>query len=155
MQHNKQQLIIVAIVIAVLLVPAIIWIGMGYAGNSSTVKMPAISTIGPEMTPYVMTALEREKLTLPAWNSPIPMDFTNIDAPKAKMGSEGPYPGMTPAELDKLAQRKQAPHNTTLVTREKKQPVSTIENIPRVRGIEGLTPQERAKLEAYLKSQSK
>ena len=83
------------------------------------------------------------------------MDFTNIDAPKAKMGSEGPYPGMTPAELDKLAQRKQAPHNTTLVTREKKQPVSTIENIPRVRGIEGLTPQERAKLEAYLKSQSK
>ena len=73
MRYNKQQLIIVTIVVAVLLVPAIIWIGLGYAGNSSSAKMPAISTIGPEMNPYVLTALEKEKRLLPVTTPSSPM----------------------------------------------------------------------------------
>jgi hypothetical protein len=35
---------------------------------------------------------------------------------------------------------------------EKQKPASTIEIVPRAPGIEGMTPEERAKLDAYLKS---
>ena len=133
MRYNKQQLIIVTIVVAVLLVPAIIWIGLGYAGDSSSVKLPAVSTIGPEMKPYVLTALEKEKRHLPEMTSSVSMDFGNA---------------VTETRPDMPRQHRQwAPKKT--------EAFSTIEYIPRAPGIEGLTPQERAKLEAYLKSRNK
>ena len=158
MQGNRQRSIVVTVVAAVLLVPVIIWSGMqqSAAGTHRGVsKTLPVMTVGPEMTPYVMTPLEREKLALPAWSSPVPMDVMSIDVPKATIGSKGPYPGMTPAELDKLARWKEPARHTYPVTPEEKEPVSTIEAVPRARGIEGLTPLERAKLEAYLKSRSR
>jgi hypothetical protein len=154
MRHNKQRLIIATIVVAVLLVPAIIWIGLGYAGDPNSVKLPAVSTIGPEMKPYVLTALEKEKRLLPVKTQSIPMDFADVGTAATPSAKSDPNAGLTQAERDKLAQWKNKPHEKQQWTPEKVEPFSTIENIPRARGIEGLTPQERAKLETYMESQN-
>ncbi len=154
MRNNKQQLIIATIVVAVLLVPAIIWIGLGYAGDNS-VKLPAVSTIGPEMKPYVLTALEKEKRLLPVTTRSVPMEFINVGTVSEPIIKRDPKAGMTQAERDKLAQSKNRPHQIQRSAPEKVEAFSTIENIPRAPGIEGLTPQERAKLEEYLESRNK
>lgn len=159
MKSRKRAVILTGIVAVVLLVPALIWSGKratDAATRDADVKLPEISTVGPEMTPYILTPAEREKLKLPAFSSPIPFDDLHKAEPKAVVGSVGPYAGMTPAELDKLAawrarpQQGMASGTPTAPLRETK-PVSTIEIVPRAPGIEGMTPAERAKLEAYLK----
>jgi hypothetical protein len=148
-------MIIVTIVIAVFLVPVIIWSGLGHAGDSGTAKMPAVSTIGPEMTPYVLTALEKEKRLLPVTTPSVPMVFMNAETVTKPSGNKRPNEGMTQAERDKLDRWKQTHRHIQKSTQEKAEPFSTIENIPRSRGIEGLKPQERTKLETYLESQKK
>ena len=96
----------VTIVAAVLLVPAIIWIGLGYAGDPNSVKLPAVSTIGPEMKPYVLTALEKEKRLLPVTTRSVPMEFINVGTDSEPIIKRDPKAGMTQAERDKLAQGK-------------------------------------------------
>ena len=159
MQGHRRRLIVATVIAAVLLVPAIIWSGMQQSdarAPKGVSKIPEVATIGPAMTPYVMTAQEIEKLSLPAWSPPILMDIMRVEEPKSTIGSEGPYPGMTQAELDKLAQWRASTRSTDqAATTEQQKPFSTIVNVPRARGIEGLTPQERAKLQAYLKSRSR
>ena len=158
MKSRRRVVTLTGIVAAMLLVPALIWSGKratDAATRDADDKLPEISTVGPEMTPYVLTAAEREKLKLPAFSSPIPFDYLHKTEPTAVVGSVGPYPGMTPAELEKLAAwQARSPHGMasgtpTAPLRETK-PVSTIEIVPRAPGIEGMTPAERAKLEAYL-----
>ncbi len=146
---------IATVVAAVLLVPAIIWIGLGYAGDPNSVKLPAVSTIEPEMKPYVLTALEKEKRLLPVTTKSVPMDPANIGTIATPGTKSGRNIGLTQADRDKLAQGKTRPHEKQLWTPEKAEPFSTIENIPRARGVEGLTPQERAKLKTYMKNQNK
>jgi hypothetical protein len=145
--------------VGAILTPAIIWGGrraIDTATREAAVKLPEISTIGPEMTPYVLTPAEREKLGLPAFSSSIPLDYLYEAGPKALVSSRGPYPGMTPAELEKLAAwrarvRELGVSGTPRVTTPEGEPVSTIEMVPREPGIEGLTPAEKAKLEAHLR----
>ena len=155
MRHNKQRMFIAAIVVAVLLVPAIIWIGMGYAGDNSSVKLPPVSTIGPEMKPYVLTALEKEKRLLPVTTRTVPMEFANTVTETRPDTPRDSDAGMTQAERDKLEQWKNQPRPKQTWTPEKTEAKSTIGNVPRPRGIEGLTPQERAKLEQFLENRNK
>lgn len=141
------------------LAPAILWSGrqaIDPGTRTAAVKLPEVSTIGPEMTPYVLTPWEREKLTLPAFSTPIPLDYLSDALPSVVAGSQGPYPGMTRAELEKLAAWRARTWEGTAsgtpetVSHERKS-ISTIEIVPRAPGIEGMTPAERAKLEAYAK----
>lgn len=159
MQNHRRRLLIPAVIAAVLLVPAIIWSGM-QQGDATTpkgmTKIVDVKTVGPVMTPYVMTAQEKAKTAMPVWTAPDPMDNTRTVEPKSTIGSKGPYPGMTQAELDKLAEWRAspAPVNPAIPTPQK-EPKSTIVTVTRPPGIDGLTPQERAKLEAYLKNQNR
>jgi hypothetical protein len=147
------------VIATVLLVPAIIWSGMIQGGTRTpkdTSKIPGIETAGPDMTPYVMTAQERAKTQMPAWNPPDGAGMPLETEPRSTIGSTGPYPGMTQAELDKFAQwqasaKSLRPGTATQQT----EPFATIENIPRPPDVDGLTPQERAKLAAYLKNQNR
>lgn len=159
MRSRVFQLATVAAIAVLILAPAIIWGGRRASDNATreaAVKVPEVSTIGPEMTPYVLTPAEREKLKLPVFSSPSPFDFPYGAEPKAVGESHGPYPGMTPAELEKLAAwrarvRELGVSGTPRVTTPEREPVSTIEMVPREPGIEGLTPAEKAKLEAHLR----
>ena len=161
MKSRRHAVIVAGVVALVLLVPALIWSGMratDAATREAEIKLPEVSTVGPEMIPYVLTPAEREKLKLPAFWSPIPLDYVSKPEPKPVVGSQAPYPGMTQAELDKLAAwqarlREQAESGVPQAAQapRERQPVSTIELVPRAPGIEGMTPAERAKLEAYLK----
>jgi hypothetical protein len=159
MKSRRHAVIVTGIVAAVLLIPVLIWSGKratDTATGEAAVKLPEISTVGPEMTPYVLTPAEREKLKLPAFSSPTPVDYPSKPELKAVVGSTGPYPGMTPAELEKLAAWRSRPAQgmasgiPTAPLREPKE-ISTFEIVPRAPGIEGMTPVERAKLEAYSK----
>jgi len=159
MKSKVFQWAIVVVIVGVVLAPAIIWSGkraIDTATRESAVKLPEMSTIGQEMTPYVLTPAEREKLKLPAFSSPIPFDHLYEAGPKAVVGSVGPYPGMTPTELEKLAAwkartREETANGVPQKTLREREPISTIEIVPRAPGIEGMTAAERAKLEAYFK----
>lgn len=159
MKSRIFQLAIGAAIVGMVLAPAVIWSGkqtIGSTTREAAVKLPEVSTIGPEMTPYVLTPAEREKLKLPAFSSSIPLDYLYEAGPKAVAGSRGPYPGMTPAELDKLAAWQARTWDGTVAGMPKtivrdREPISTIGIVPRAPGIEGMTPVERAKLEAYAK----
>jgi hypothetical protein len=156
MRHKKRKLVAAAIAVGALLVPAVIWIGLGHAGDDGTMKLPAISTIGPEMKPYVLTDIEKKKLHQSVAVPSVPMDLATFAPGDAPAAQNTPYRGLTQAERDKLERWKTRPRRPQRrYEPEKCEAFSTIENIPRAPGIEGLTPQERAKLEAYLKSQDK
>lgn len=155
MRYNKQRSVIAVIVGVVLLVPAIIWSGMRQGNQRVAVKMPDVSTVGPEMKPYILTASEREKLRSPVTVPTAAMDLSSFAMVANPEAGTSQGTGMTHAELDKLAQRRNAPRQKELYMPNKSKPFATIENIPRAPGIEGLTPQERAKLEAHLESLKK
>jgi hypothetical protein len=143
------------ILAAAVFASAAIWIGLGHAGDDGTTKLPAISTIGPEINPYVLTTLEREKRLLPVTVSPASIDIANIGMATQPSIPSGPYQGMTSAELDKLERWTNEPRRPQRSAPETVEAFSTIENVPRAPGIEGLTPRERAKLEAYLETRNR
>jgi hypothetical protein len=143
------------ILAAAIFASAAIWIGLGHAGDDGTMKLPAISTIGPEMNPYVLTPLEREKRLLPVTVSPAPIDIAHIGTAAQSDVPAGPYQGMTPAELSKLERWENEPRRPQRSAPETVEAFSTIENVPRAPGIEGLTSRERAKLEAYLETRNR
>ena len=157
MKSRKHAVILAGLVAVVLVVPVLLWSGKratDTAAREAAVKLPEMSTVGPEMTPYVLTPAEREKLKLSAFSSSIPLDYLYEAGPKAVVGSRGPYPGMTPAELEKLAAWQARLQAGTVDGAAKtilpeKEPISTMEIIPRAPGIEGMTPAERAKAETY------
>ena len=159
MRSALVRLVIGAAVVGLILVPAVLWSGkraVDSATREAAVKLPEFSTVSPELTPYVLTPLEWEKLDLPAFSSPIPPEYLRQAEPGVVVGGKGPYPGMTEAELEKVAAwRDRMQEGTDDGTQEaspaSKAPISTIENVPRAPGIEGMTPAERAKLEAYAK----
>jgi len=66
---------------------------------------------------------------------------------RATVESEGPYTGMTPAEIEKLAAWKRASESSRErqadVGRAGEETMSTIEIVPRAPGIEGLTPRRK------------
>jgi hypothetical protein len=106
MKTRKHAFILTGLVAAVLLVPALIWSGrrtVDTATRSAAVKLPEVSTVGPEMTPYVLAPPERDKLRLPAYSPPSSFDFPYATPQPTIVTGEGPYTGMTPAELEKLA----------------------------------------------------
>jgi hypothetical protein len=162
MKTRRHALVVTGIVTAVLLVPALIWSGMRSIGaetRGTFVKLPEVSTVGPEVIPYVLTPSERAKLALPANAPTIPLEDLYDRGTRAVVKSEGRYPGMTPAELEKLAAwqarvRELAASGRPSVTMPpasvpRGEPISTIEVVPRAPGIEGMTPEERAKAEGY------
>lgn len=159
MKPRRHAVVVTGIVTAVLLVPALIWSGklsIGAETRDAHVKLPEVSTVGPEMIPYVLTQAERTKFAVPACESAIPLEHLYDTRPKAVVKSVGPYPGPTPAEVEKLAAwqarvREMAVGGGPMITTPEREPVSTIEMVPRAPGIEGLTPAERAKLDAYLR----
>lgn len=159
MRSRRHAFVVTGIVMTVLLVPALIWSGkrsIDGATRETAVKLPEVSTIGAEIKPYVLTPLERGKLALPVYSGLAPFDQADGVEPQATIGNEGPYPGMTSAELDKLAEwrtgsLKASTSGTPTEGLRRGEPVSTIEIVPRAPGVEGLTPQEKAKLEAHIK----
>lgn len=163
MKPRRHALFVTGIIAAALLVPALLWSGklsIGAETRDTTVKLPEVSTVGPEMIPYVLTPAERAKLALPACESTILLEHLYDTGPKAVTKSTGQYPGMTPAELEKLAAwrarvRELSANGAPTAITPPGEPVSTIEEIRRAPGIEGMTPQERAKVKAYLKEGGK
>ena len=119
---------------------------------SGAVKMLEVSTVGPQMLPYQMTPGEIDKLKHHAAANPSPATVGRPTAPPVPQPLDQSYTGMTPAELDKLARWREANPDTDMPMREgpSEQP-ATFTSVPRAAGIEGMTPDERAKLEAYLK----
>ena len=157
MRNRLVRVAVGAAILGAIVTPAILWSGKqttDAATREATAKLPEISTVGTEMQPYVLTPAEREKLKLPAFWSPSTSDFPHEAKRGVIVRSEGPYPGMTPAELEKLAACQARGWDGTLSSAPKTihelpGPVPTFGNVPRAPGIEGMTPAERAKLEAY------
>ena len=159
MRSRVVRLATVVGIAVVILAPVIIWGGKratDTATREAAAKRPEVSTIGPEMLPYVLTPAEREKFNLPACESAVPLERLYDRGARATVESEGPYTGMMPAELEKLAAwearvRELAGSGKPALAAPEKKPMSTIEIVPRAPGIEGLTPAEKAKLEANLR----
>lgn len=148
------------IVVNVLLVPVLIWSGRGITKQSDIV------TIGTEPKPQQMTMAEKkefsQRLTV---ESGIRFEEPTTP-PVVRVADAGEYAGMVQAELDKVARWRQihgtsgnasnsTPAHPQGVQRTLKidlKSISTVETIPRTPGIEGMTLEERAKLDAYLKN---
>jgi hypothetical protein len=158
MKQRRHVLVVTGIVTILLLVPALIWSGkraISAETRDATLKLPEVSTVGAEMKPYVLTPGERAKFASAACESAIPLEYLYDREAKAIVKSEESYPGMTPAEIEKLAAwraraMKSTANGAPTVMMPERQPLSTIEIVPRRPGIEGLTPAEKAKLEASL-----
>jgi hypothetical protein len=158
MRSCKSRWIVTSAFVLVLLVPALIWGGkrtIDTVVRDGSVKMPEVSTIGPEMTPYRLTPLEIQKLEQPVVEPSLPGSGVGPLQPETTIGSTGPYTGMTPAELEKLARSRTTSGQRPRAMEDTKMPVSTIEATYRSPGVEGLTPEERTKLEAYLESRNR
>ena len=157
MMSNRLRIVIAAMTVVLLLTPALIWSDKQASRtviNSVSLKLPPASTIGPEQQSYSPTQLEQEKrLRHDSFSSPshhtrgLPrLDVTPKNAA---------YPGMTSAELEKLTRMRETASNTQAPSsRQTTDPASTIEDVRRAPGIEGLTPQEKAKLEDHLRRQN-
>ncbi|UCH84271.1 MAG: hypothetical protein JSW50_00870, partial [Candidatus Latescibacterota bacterium] len=147
-----------AMTLILLLAPALIWSNKHAsrtAVGDAPVKLPPASTIGPELQPYTPTQLEADKLMRHTSLAPPPRHTRGL--PKLNSRPRQPqYLGMTPAELEKLAEcRRNSPTGPIGATREVPDEWSTIEDVPRIPGAGGLTPGERAKLEYYQENQTK
>lgn len=161
--------------VCVVLAPALIWSGQRPQPTNEPAnvdqdvfKGPPVFTVGPPMTPEELAAREQEKLLwiLDAQNrarenltaagrfhtlaAQDPSE--NVVFPKAGDFSSTEHPSLTPAELEKLA----AIRNGSLQPRQdrgmwapKEEPRPLKYDAPlRPLGFEGLTPEERAKLDA-------
>lgn len=175
MRKSLLRVALAAAMVCVVLAPALIWSGQRpQPANDATnedrgdFKGPAVFTVGPPATPGEFAAREREKLLSIAeartrdWEfwaasqrfqaaaSDVPLEA--IVRPDAVDLLAKKHPGLTPAELEKLA----AIRNGTLKPRQdrgvwapKEEPQAPKYDAPlRPPGFEGLTPEERAKLEA-------
>ena len=156
MERLHQRFMTIALIGVLLLAPVLISGGghaLDAAALSAGVKMPEVSTIGPEMQPYQMTPGEIDKLKLHATTDAAPTDVRRPGVSPSPRALDGAYTGMTPAEIDKLARWREARAGTDMPMREGPSVApAKFESLPRAPGIEGLTPAERAKLETYLKS---
>lgn len=142
---------IVALTFAIcLLVPGLIY---SDGHHDPQVKLTPVKTTGTAPATYTLTPTERDKLStaLPSSSPPAARlqrrDNASTPAPA------GEYAGPTAAELMKL-QRELDNARVPQRPRERVEPVSTIELVPRNRGPEGLTEAERVKLEAWMKMRS-
>ncbi|UCG51766.1 MAG: hypothetical protein JSW58_16595 [Candidatus Latescibacterota bacterium] len=154
MPNNLCRGMIVTIFTAVLISPGLIYSDMRTLDavmNNGKVKLPAFSTVGPRARPYTLTPIEQKKLLLPVTYVPLPCDIDEPAPPDAIPTECREYTGMTTAELEKLARMREATSKiSTRSLTQNRDPLSTIEILPRGSGIEGMTPRERAKLEVYL-----
>jgi hypothetical protein len=150
-----------------ILAPALIWSGQRPPtgiDERSVFKGPPVFTVGPPMTPGELAARELEKrLSIfegQTWTNEYP---AGVERPRARPSDVPPeitslpttdHPGLTPAELEKLA----AIRSGCFGPRDKENqgtwgPKPELQ-VPRYDaplrslGSEGLTPEEKAKLEA-------
>jgi hypothetical protein len=176
----KRQLFHVAIaaaIVCVVLAPALIWSGQkpSAAGEDlNFYKLPPVFTVGPPMTAEELATREMEKrLSFPeaeAWAEAyaIEVDRPRVHPSNAPSRTEAlgsmdhrsiDHPGLTPAELEKLVairsgalqfrdDRSTWPHKTDFKPEKPDLPL-------RPPGPEGLTPEEKAKLEASRARQDK
>ena len=157
MMSNRLRVVIAAMTVVLLLTPALIWSDKHTSRtviNNVSLKLPPASTIGPEQQSYSPTQLEQEKrLRHESFSSP---SHHTRGMPRLDVTPKNAaYPGMTSAELEKLTRMRETPSNTqTPSSRQASDPTSTIEDVPRAPGIEGLTARERAKLEDHLRKQN-
>jgi hypothetical protein len=156
MMSNRLRMIIATMTVVLLLTPALIWsdrhASRSAVGNNS-IKLPPASTIGSGQYSYTPTPLEIEKrhqIESFAWPSRDTRGLPRLNTPPANAA----YPGMTPAEIEKLARmRETGTQSIRTIMGDTTGPVTRTDNIPRAPGVEGLTPRERAKLEQYAKDQ--
>ncbi|UCH82953.1 MAG: hypothetical protein JSW50_10810 [Candidatus Latescibacterota bacterium] len=149
MRRTNTRILMSVVVIGVLIAPVLLWSGGGIS------KQIDVVTIGTEYRPQQMTLAEKEE-----FSRRFMVESGIRFEPRRSESMADPvrpveYPGMTRLELDKLARSRNAHPASASVPGgpvDSKDPVSTIESVPRAPGIEGMTPEERAKLEAYLKS---
>jgi hypothetical protein len=146
----------------VILAPALIWSGQRpqtALDEPGVFKEPPVFTVGPAMTPKELAAREQEKLLSIAqgrW-------WSEEYAPRAEHRippvndsaslSATEYKGLTPAELQKLAAFQNRPtesieYKPGPLDPKKEDRVLRFDAPLRLPGEEGLTPSERAKLEA-------
>jgi len=151
-----------AAIACVVLAPALIWSGQRPQSApqiQDVYKGPPVFTVGPPMTPKELAAREQEKLLSIArgeWWSEEYATRTERRIPPVTDSaslSATAYKGLTPAELEKLAAFQNRPPEFIEFTPgpldpKKEDRVLRFDAPLRPLGEEGLTPKERAKLEA-------
>jgi hypothetical protein len=147
--------IVLSGIMVCLLVPVIIHSTQSNRGtfrDDPFIKLPEAVTIGPESSPYVLAQNEREKLFLRIEESLLSEPLVLED--KATIAPPGEYAGLTDVDLQKLQGAPMQVQSIREPARDK-EPVSTIETVPRTSGFEGLTEPEKAKWKAWKNSRAK
>jgi len=157
MMSNRLRMIIAAMTVVLLLTPALIWSDRHASRNAidnNPLKLPPASTIGSEQHPYTPSRLEDEKRQRHQSFSWPPLETRGLPRLGAPTENSA-YPGMTPAEREKLNRMRETIHQLTpTLPRGAADPIMTTGNVPRVPGIEGLTSRERAKLDRHIEDQN-
>jgi hypothetical protein len=162
MKTKLVRIALAAAIACVVLAPALIWSGQRpqtALDEPGVFKEPPVFTVGPPMTPKELAAREQEKILSIAqgqWWSEAYAPRAQHRFPPADDTSPLPeteYTGLTPAELEKLAAYKNRPTESLEFTPgpldpKKEDRVLRFDAPLRPLGEEGLTPSERAKLEA-------
>jgi hypothetical protein len=162
MKKSLLRVALAAAIACVILAPALIWSGQRMQSTppeENVFKEPPVFTVGPPMTPKELAAREQEKLPSIAqgqWWSEEYAPRADHRFPPVNESTPLPnkeYTGLTPAELQKLAAFENRPpefieYKPGPMDPKKEDRVLRIDAPLRPPGEEGLTPQERAKLEA-------
>jgi hypothetical protein len=162
MRKTLFRVALTAVIACVVLAPALIWSGQrpqSTPQEENVFKEPPVFTVGPPMSPKELAAREQEKLLSIAqgqWWSEEYAPTNDNRFPPVNESTPLPnkeYTGLTPAELQKLAEFQNRPpesieYKPGPLDPKKEDRVLKIDAPLRPLGEEGLTPQERAKLEA-------
>jgi len=146
----------------VVLAPALIWSGQRPQTGSDergVFKEPPVFTVGPPMTPKELAAREQEKILSIAqgqwWSGEYvsPPERRFLDVPGTASLPKAEHTGLTSAEIQKLAAFQNRPpesieYKPGPLDPKKEDRVLRFDAPLRPPGEEGLTPNERAKLEA-------
>jgi len=162
MKTKLVRIALAAAIACVVLAPALIWSGQRpqtALDEPGVFKEPPVFTVGPPMTPKELAAREQEKLLSIAngqwWSEEYAPrhDHRIIPTPSDTPLPVIEHPGLTPAELEKLAAFQNRPpesieYKPGPLDPKKEDRVLRFDARLRPPGEEGLTPNERAKLEA-------
>jgi hypothetical protein len=161
MRKTLFRVALAAAIACVVLAPALIWSGQRpqtALDEPGVFKEPPVFTVGPPMTAKELAAREQEKLLSIAqgewWcEEYTPRSEQTSPPPEVTRGTAAGYTGLTPAELEKLAAFENRPPESIQykpgpLDPKKEDRVLRFDAPLRPPGEEGLTPNERAKLEA-------
>lgn len=150
MQNTGSRRTIALAFVVCLLVPSLIY---SDGHHDLQVKLPPAKTAGTAPAEYTLTPHERDKLFTVL---PTSLHSASQLPHRDKAPSPTPAVGYTGPTAAELMKRQRESDYLGLSRRlGEREPVSTIEIVPRPPGPEGLTEAERAKLEAWMKLQSK